>query len=196
MTVLIAGVDEAGRGPLAGPVVCAAVVLDPARKIEGLADSKKLSEEQRDRLEPDIRANVLAYSIIEVSAARIDEINIFQATMEGMRLCLENLLGRGFALHEALIDGNKVPKGLSLPMRAIVKGDQTEPAISAASILAKTQRDRLLLDLDKQFPGYGFAKHKGYPTPEHLKALEQLGPCVAHRRSYAPVRKLLQPELF
>lgn len=185
---LIAGVDEAGRGPLAGPVVVAAVILDPARPIRGLDDSKYLSEQRRNVLEPRIRERALAYSVIAIDVADIDRLNIFQATMVGMNRALATLT---LAPQLALIDGNRVPRQLSCPARAVVGGDASEPAISAASILAKVARDRLMTALDAQFPGYGFARHKGYPTPEHLDCLSRLGPCVHHRRSFAPVRELL-----
>ncbi len=188
---LVAGVDEAGRGPLAGPVVVAAVILDPARVIRGLDDSKYLSEERRSVLEPRIRERALASSVIVVDAAEIDRINIFQATMLGMRRALAAL---ATVPQLALIDGNRLPKQLPCPARAVIGGDASEPAISAASILAKVARDRLMLALDAEHPGYGFARHKGYPTPEHLQSLQQLGPCIQHRRSFAPVRALLQPE--
>ncbi|MBN8740040.1 MAG: ribonuclease HII [Lysobacterales bacterium 69-70] len=188
---LVAGVDEAGRGPLAGPVVVAAVILDPARVIRGLDDSKYLSEERRGMLEPRIRERALAWSVIVVDAAEIDRINIFQATMLGMRRALAAL---ATVPQLALIDGNHLPKQLPCPARAVIGGDASEPAISAASILAKVARDRLMLALDAEHPGYGFARHKGYPTPEHLQSLQQLGPCIQHRRSFAPVRALLEPE--
>lgn len=188
---LVAGVDEAGRGPLAGPVVVAAVILDPARVIRGLDDSKYLSEERRSVLEPRIRERALAYSVIVVDAAEIDRINIFQATMLGMHRALAAL---ATVPQLALIDGNRLPKQLPCPARAVIGGDASEPAISAASILAKVARDRLMLALDAEHPGYGFARHKGYPTPEHLQSLQQLGPCIQHRRSFAPVRALLQSE--
>ncbi|NDV12630.1 ribonuclease HII [Crenobacter sp. HX-7-9] len=185
---MIAGVDEAGRGPLAGSVVAAAVILDPARPIAGLADSKKLSEAKRDALAPLIRERALAWCVAEASAAEIDTLNILQATMLAMRRTVEGL---SVTPGEVLIDGNRVPKGLLVPARAIVKGDALEPAISAASILAKTVRDAQLLALDARHPGYGFARHKGYPTPEHLAAIERLGVLPEHRKSFAPVRRLL-----
>lgn len=191
--ILTAGVDEAGRGPLAGPVVVAAVILDPARPIAGLNDSKKLSEMARDRLAPLIRAQALAFYIEVVPCTEIDQHNILQATLRGMA---RSLRGLGVAPEYALIDGNKVPKGLPCPAHAIVQGDALEPAISAASILAKVERDRLMVAMDAQFPGYGFARHKGYPTPDHLAALSLLGPCDQHRRSFAPVRALLAPRLL
>jgi ribonuclease HII len=190
----IAGVDEAGRGPLAGPVVVAAVVLDPFKPIAGLNDSKKLSETRREKLYPLIIERAQAYCIVVIEADEIDRLNIFQATMAGMSRAVAGLMP---AATEALIDGNKLPKDLPCPGRAIVGGDALEPAISAASILAKVSRDRLMVAMEQQHPGYGFAVHKGYPTPTHLAALEQLGPCSQHRRSFAPVKKLLdQGRLF
>jgi ribonuclease HII len=184
----IAGVDEAGRGPLAGPVVVAAVILDPARPIRGLDDSKHLSEERRHVLEPRIRERALAFSVVAIEVGEIDRLNIFQATMLGMSRALATLALRP---DYALIDGNRLPKQLCCPARAVVGGDASEPAISAASILAKVARDRLMTALDSEYPGYGFARHKGYPTPEHLECLGRLGPCAHHRRSFAPVRELL-----
>lgn len=193
MTTLIAGVDEAGRGPLAGPLVVAAVILDPTRPIDGLADSKALTESRRETLAPIIRERALAYRVIVVSVGDIDRLNIFQATMHGMR---ESLRSLAIAPTHAQIDGNKVPKDLAVPAEAIVGGDAKVAAISAASILAKVERDRLMLALDAVFPDYGFAQHKGYPTPVHLQALRQFGPCAEHRRSFAPVRDVLSPTLF
>ncbi len=190
---LVAGVDEAGRGPLAGPVVVAAVILDPARAIRGLDDSKFLSEERRNVLEPRIRERALAFSVVEIDVTEIDRVNIFQATMLGMSRALAAL---ALAPQLALIDGNRLPKQLCCPARAVVGGDASEPAISAASILAKVARDRRMTALDELHPGYGFARHKGYPTPEHLDCLTRLGPCAQHRRSFAPVRALFEPSLF
>lgn len=184
----IAGVDEAGRGPLVGPVVIAAVMLDPARPISGLADSKVLSGTRRNELDSLIRIHARCYSVIVISAAEIDEYNILQATLRGMARALEALPCTPTL---ALIDGNQIPRDLAIPARAIVDGDALEPAISAASILAKVARDHLMIALDEQYPGYGFAKHKGYPVPMHLAALQRLGPCPEHRRSFAPVRRLL-----
>ena len=181
----IAGVDEAGRGPLAGPVVVAAVILDPARPIAGLADSKTLSAARREALFDVIRERALAFSIVSVEADEIDRLNILQATLAGMARALRAL---DPVPQLALIDGNHMPPDLPCAGRAIVRGDALQPAISAASILAKVTRDRRLLELDADFPGYGFARHKGYPVPEHLAALERLGPCREHRRSYVPVR--------
>lgn len=185
---LIAGVDEAGRGPLAGPVVVAAVILDPARPIAGLADSKILSAARREALDAQIRERALAFSVIEIGVADIDSLNILQATLLGMSRALAALAP---APSLALIDGNRLPKDLCCTARAIVDGDATEPAIGAASILAKVARDRILCELDVRHPGYGFAQHKGYPTREHIAALERLGPCPEHRRSFAPVKKML-----
>lgn len=191
---LVAGVDEAGRGPLAGPLAVAAVILDPARPIAGLNDSKKLSEAKREALYPQIIERALAWCVVLIEVEEIDRLNIFQATMTGMSRALAGLTP---AAHDALIDGNKLPKDLPCRGRAIVGGDALEPAISAASILAKVSRDRLMVALDQLHPGYGFAVHKGYPTPAHLAALQVLGPCARHRRSFAPVRRLLdQAELF
>jgi ribonuclease HII len=188
-----AGVDEAGRGPLAGPVVVAAVILDPERPIDGLADSKKLSEATRDRLAPLIRLQALAFHVEVVARSEIDRYNILQATLRGMARALKALAP---SPELALIDGNRLPRRLPCAGRAIVQGDALEPAISAASILAKVERDRLMVAMEARHPGYGFAQHKGYPTPEHLAALKLLGPCVEHRRSFAPVRELLAPQLF
>ncbi len=191
--MMTAGVDEAGRGPLAGPVVVAAVILDPAKPIAGLADSKKLSERQREALFPLIIERAHAWHIVAVTPERIDALNILQATLTGM---CEALAGLTPAAELALIDGNRLPKALPCTGRAVVGGDAIEPAISAASILAKVTRDRFMVDLDSVHPGYGFAVHKGYPTPDHLAALRQLGPCIAHRRSFAPVRALIAPALL
>lgn len=189
-----AGVDEAGRGPLAGPLAVAAVILDPDRPIAGLDDSKKLSEAKREALYPQIIERAVAYCIVLIERDEIDRVNIFQATMAGMTRAVAGLTP---AAHEAMIDGNMLPKDLPCRGRAIVGGDALEPAISAASILAKVSRDRLMVALDAIHPGYGFAIHKGYSTPAHLTALRQLGPCAQHRRSFAPVRMLLdQASLF
>jgi len=187
---LIAGVDEAGRGPLAGPLSVAAVILDPARPIVGLNDSKKLSEAKREALYPQIIERALAWCVVLIEPEEIDRLNIFQATMTGMSRAVAGL---ALVADEALIDGNKLPKDLPCRGRAIVGGDVLEPAISAASILAKVTRDRLMVAMDEKHAGYGFAVHKGYPTPAHLAALTLLGPCPQHRRSFAPVRRLLEP---
>lgn len=194
--MLIAGVDEAGRGPLAGAVFAAAVILDPAQPIDGLADSKILSEARRDELAPLIKARALAWCIASASVEEIDKLNILHASMLAMARAV-----RGLAVQpaEALIDGNRVPKGLAMQARAIVKGDALEPAISAASILAKTARDAELVALDALHPQYGFARNKGYPTPEHLAAIETHGVLTIHRKSFGPVRQWLdahQGELF
>lgn len=184
----VAGVDEAGRGPLAGPVVIAAVILDPARPISGLADSKVLSPARRTGLALQIRERSMAWAIIAVEVDEIDRVNILQASLLGMSRALRAL---ALAPSMALIDGNRLPCDLPCAGRAIVDGDASEQAISAASILAKTERDRLLVELDHDYPVYGFAKHKGYPTPAHFDALNRHGPCPQHRRSYAPVRLAL-----
>jgi len=190
---LVAGVDEAGRGPLAGPVVVAAVVLDPRRPIRGLADSKALTEKRRETLAARIRERAQAWSVIAVDVDEIERLNILGATLTGMTRALASLQ---VAPTLALIDGNCLPKSLPCAARAIVGGDASEAAISAASILAKTARDRIMRELEPVHPGYGFARHKGYSTPEHLEALERLGPCRAHRVGFAPVRRLVAPELF
>jgi ribonuclease HII len=188
----IAGVDEAGRGPLAGPVVVAAVVLDARRPIDGLADSKVLCAERREELEASIRARAFAFAVSVVDVDVIDRINILQATLLGMTRALRELAP---CPDLALIDGNRLPADLPCTGHAIIDGDALEPAISAASILAKTSRDRLMCEFDARHPGYGFARHKGYSTPEHFEALERLGPCAIHRRSFAPVLRLIEPEL-
>lgn len=193
MTLLIAGVDEAGRGPLAGPVAVAAVILDPARPIDGLDDSKKLNEARREALFPLIQQCALAWHVELVTREEIDQINILQATLEGMR---RSLLALSPAPVAALIDGNRLPTELPCPARAIVGGDAIEPAISAASILAKVARDRYMLALHQTHPQYGFDAHKGYPTAFHLDALKRHGPCPEHRRSFAPVRERLQAGLL
>jgi ribonuclease HII len=181
---LVAGVDEAGRGPLAGPVVAAAVMLDELQPIKGLADSKTLSPRRRERLYDEIRAKALCCCVAEASAGEIDELNILQATLLAMRRAVEGLRLRP---HCVLVDGNRVPV-LAMPAQAIVKGDAKVQAIAAASILAKVHRDRLCLELHERYPKYGFAAHKGYPTAEHLQALRTHGACAEHRRSFAPVR--------
>ena len=183
----IAGVDEAGRGPLAGPVVCAAVILDPRRRIRGLADSKALNESTRERLFPLIQQRALAWRVIFIGVEEIDRINILQATLVGMQRALAGL---PIAPSYALIDGNKLPAGLPCRAEAVVGGDGREPAIMAASILAKVSRDRHMVALHARYPEYGFDRHKGYPTPEHFAALERHGPCPEHRRSFAPVQQM------
>ena len=189
----IAGVDEAGRGPLAGPVVCAAVILDPSRPIEGLADSKALSEAQRERLFPIIQQSCLAWQVVFVGREEIDSLNILWATMAGMRRAVCAIAP---AATRALIDGDRVPPGLPCPAVAIVKGDSLEPSIMAASILAKVSRDLYMRALHVRHSGYGFDRNKGYSTPEHLASLARIGPCVEHRRSFAPVRECLPMPLF
>ncbi len=184
---LVAGVDEAGRGPLAGPVVAAAVILDELHPVAGLGDSKALSARRRERLFDEIRAKALACCIAEASVEEIDRLNILHATMLAMRRAVEGLR---LVPRKVLVDGNRVPV-LPMPAEAIVKGDATVAAISAASILAKVHRDRLCQTLHERHPAYGFATHKGYPTPDHLAALRRHGACDAHRRSYAPVRAVL-----
>lgn len=181
--LLLAGVDEAGRGPLAGPVTAAAVILDPARPIPGLDDSKKLSEKKRDALEPLIRERALAFCVASASVEEIDGINILQATLLAMRRAVAGLQ---LAAQAVVVDGNKVTD-FGVPAEAVVGGDARVPAISAASILAKVARDREMVALDAQFPGYGFAQHKGYGTAAHLAALARLGASPHHRRSFAPV---------
>lgn len=181
---LICGVDEAGRGPLSGSVFAAAVILPAGHGIVGLDDSKKLSAARREKLFVEIQAQALAWAVASASVAEIDQLNILQATMLAMQRAIAGL---AIVPHEALIDGNRTPK-LDIPARAIIQGDALEPAISAASILAKVSRDREALEMDAKYPAYGFAKHKGYGTPEHLAALKQFGPTPLHRQSFAPVR--------
>jgi len=185
---LIAGVDEAGRGPLAGPVVAAAVILDELAPIKGLRDSKVLTERARERLFDEIRARSLCCSIAQASVEEIDALNILQATMLAMRRAVDGLRLRP---HLVLVDGNRLP-ALPMAAEAIVKGDATVSAIAAASILAKVHRDRLCMELHAQHPQYGFDGHKGYPTPAHLAALREHGASPQHRRSFAPVRAVLQ----
>jgi ribonuclease HII len=188
----VAGVDEAGRGPLAGPVVVAAVILDPRRPLDGLDDSKKLDEPRREELYALITAHALAWSVTEISPAEIDRLNILKATLLGMKRAVEAL---DPAPRLALIDGNRAPE-LRCAVRTVIGGDALEPAISAASIIAKVTRDRCMCTWHERFPDYGFDRHKGYATPEHLAVLERLGPCELHRRSFAPVRNALQRGLF
>lgn len=188
---LICGVDEAGRGPLAGAVFAAAVILDPTHAIPGLADSKQLTEKKRDALAIEIKQHALAWAIASSSVEEIDRINILQASLLAMQRAIE-MLQQQFGITPDLvqIDGNKTPQ-IDLHCEAIIKGDSKVQAISAASILAKTARDADLYALDKQYPKYGFAKHKGYPTAEHLLLLKQHGVSEVHRKSYAPVKLLL-----
>ncbi|SFM31366.1 RNase HII [Halopseudomonas yangmingensis] len=185
---LVAGVDEVGRGPLCGAVVTAAVILDPSRPIEGLNDSKKLSEARREALFPLIQQQALAWCIARAEVEEIDQLNILQATLLAMQRAVAGL---SITPQRVLVDGNRCPT-LPMPAAAVVKGDSRVPAIAAASILAKVARDREMGELDLRYPGYGLAKHKGYPTPLHLAALRQLGVTPIHRRSFAPVRALLE----
>lgn len=186
--VLVAGVDEAGRGPLAGPVCAAAVILDPTRLPVGIADSKALPAAVREQLASEIEQTAVACAVAFASAAEIDAINILQATLLAMRRAVLALTP---APAQVLIDGNRCPDGLPCPARAIVRGDRSVAAISAASILAKVARDRLLVAFEARYPGYGFGQHKGYPTKAHLAALARLGPCPEHRRTFGPVRAIL-----
>ncbi len=184
---LIAGVDEAGRGPLAGPVFAAAVILDPEVIIPGIGDSKKISPLRREALAVVIKARCLAWSVAYATAAEIDTINILQASLLAMRRAVEGLARRPELV---LVDGNRPPV-CACPVQTVVRGDASVPVIGAASILAKVARDRLMCQLDQAYPGYGFALHKGYPTQSHRAALRQLGPCPEHRRTFGPVRELL-----
>ena len=187
----VAGVDEAGRGPLAGPVFAAAVILDPQRPLSGLRDSKQLSEAAREQLAVQIRASALAWSVAWADSEEIDALNILQATFLAMRRAV---LGLAHRPQQVLVDGNRLPplQGLCGGAQAVVRGDATVPAISAASILAKCARDQLLQGLDLVYPGYGLAQHKGYPTAAHLAALREHGPLPLHRLSFAPVRALVR----
>lgn len=188
---VIAGVDEVGRGPLAGAVVAAAVILDPGNPIEGLADSKKLTAKRREVLFPLIKERALAWCIARASEAEIDQLNILHASLLAMRRAV---LGLQLQPERVLVDGNRCPE-LPYPCEAIIKGDSLVPAISAASILAKVVRDHEMVAFDEKYPGYGFASHKGYPTAQHMQALQTLGPTPIHRRSFAPVKAvLLAPE--
>lgn len=187
LVTVVAGCDEVGRGPWAGPVVAAAVVLDPARPIAGLADSKALSPRRREALDAQIRAHSLGWSIAESSVEEIDQLNILQATMLAMQRAVSALPCR---IDLLLVDGNQTPQ-VAVPCQAIVGGDAAHPAISAASIIAKVYRDRLMTELGQRHPGYGFEQHSGYGTAAHRAALLTLGPCAAHRRSFAPIRRML-----
>jgi len=190
--IWICGVDEAGRGPLVGAVVAGAVVLDPSNPISGLKDSKKLTPARRDFLYEQIMEKAKAWGVGQASPAEIDDINILQATMLAMRRAVEDLASRlGTWPDKALIDGNRCPE-LPIPSEAIIKGDAKEPAISAASIIAKVTRDRQMKILDALHPQYGFAQHMGYPTEAHFAALKEFGVCDEHRRSFSPVRKVLE----
>ena len=185
---LIAGVDEAGRGPLAGPVVAAAVILDPMRPIDRLRDSKKLTEASRERLAAEIKERALDWSVAHATVEEIDELNILQATMLAMKRAISGLTVRPSLV---LVDGNRVPR-IDLPVNAIIQGDDKIAAISAASIIAKTTRDHWLEELDERYPEYGFAKHKGYGTKEHLEALAKYGPLPVHRKSFGPVKQAIE----
>jgi ribonuclease HII len=185
-SLLIAGVDEAGRGPLAGPVIAAAVILDPARPIAGLADSKKLTQKRREQLFQQIRENALAWSVARATVSEIDDINILQASLLAMQRAVSRL---PIAPHKVIVDGNHCPL-FPCEAEAIIKGDQTEPAISAASIVAKVLRDRLMQMLDRRYPQYGFAGHKGYPTGAHIAALKEHGISRVHRLTFGPVAEI------
>ncbi|GAB4181602.1 MAG: ribonuclease HII [Wenzhouxiangellaceae bacterium] len=186
LPLLHAGVDEAGRGPLAGPVVAAAVIPGEQLDLSGIRDSKKLSEKRRDEWYERITSTAHGWAIAIVDVAEIDELNILRASLEAMRRAVADLAD---IPQLVLVDGNQQPP-IALPTRAIVGGDDIVPAISAASVLAKMTRDRLMIELDASYPQYGFARHKGYPTPQHLQALREHGPCPCHRRSFAPVKQL------
>ncbi|WP_339721154.1 ribonuclease HII [Marinomonas primoryensis] len=186
---LLAGIDEAGRGPLAGEVVAAAVILDPNRPIAGLADSKKLSEKKREALFVEIQEKAVAYGVASATIEEIDEINILHASMLAMSRAVALL---SVAPEHVLIDGNRIPPNLPCPAEAVVKGDARHAAISAASILAKVTRDRDIVQAAKIYPQYGFEKHKGYPTALHLKAIQVHGITPIHRRSFGPVKKILE----
>ena len=185
---LLAGVDEVGRGPLVGAVVAAAVILDPLNPIAGLTDSKKLTAQRRDELDAEIRAKALAFAVAEASHAEVDQFNIYHATHLAMRRAIDTL---PLLPEYLLVDGNRLP-GHHIRGQAVVKGDARHPAIAAASIVAKVARDAQMVALDSRFPEYGFARHKGYATPEHLAALERLGPLPEHRRSFAPLKVQLE----
>lgn len=185
--IWVAGVDEVGRGPLAGPVIAAAVILHPDRPIDGLADSKALSPRRREKLAQEIREKSLAWSLGRAETDEIDSMNILQASLLAMKRAIEGLSCQPA---EVLVDGNQLPS-LSYPARAIVGGDASVPVIGAASILAKVVRDTEMIELDAIYPQYGFSQHKGYPTPVHLAALREYGVCPIHRRSFAPVKRCL-----
>ncbi|MCA3175546.1 MAG: ribonuclease HII [Burkholderiales bacterium] len=182
----VCGVDEAGRGPLAGAVVAAAVILHPDRAIPGLADSKKLSVRKRERLALEIKQQAWAWAVAEASVEEIDQLNILQASLLAMKRAVMSL---SLVPDRVLVDGNQLPD-LPYSVQAIIGGDASQPSISAASILAKTSRDAALIELDQRYPDYGFAQHKGYPTPQHLQAIRQYGVLPVHRKSFAPVAKL------
>ena len=186
--ILLAGVDEVGRGPLAGDVVAAAVILDPASPIDGLDDSKKLTEKKREALFPQIQERALSWCVARASVAEIDKLNILHASMLAMKRAVEGLERQP---EHVLVDGNRLPPW-TYSAEAVVKGDSRVAAIAAASILAKVTRDREMADMDGRYPGYGFAAHKGYPTRTHMAALEKLGPCPIHRHSFGPVKQQLE----
>lgn len=183
----IAGVDEVGRGPLAGPVMAAAVILDPARPVEGLKDSKQLSPERREELAHCIRTDAVAWAVAECSVAEIDALNILRASLLAMARAVTAL---PVVPEHVFVDGNKAPT-IALPVTAVVRGDQTILSIAAASILAKVARDKLMVQMDSDYPGYGFARHKGYPSRAHVEALKRLGVTPIHRRTFQPVKRLL-----
>ncbi len=185
--IYLAGVDEVGRGPLAGPVVAAAVILDPNRPVEGLADSKKIPEKRREMLDRVIRESALAWSLGRAEVEEIDRLNILNASLLAMRRAVEGL---SLVPDHALVDGNRCPD-IPCSVEAVVRGDSTVPVISAASIVAKVARDREMVELDRRYPGYGLAQHKGYPTKAHIEALQRLGVSAIHRRSFGPVKKIL-----
>jgi len=187
----VAGVDEVGRGPLAGPVVAAAVILDPNKPIDGLIDSKKISEKRREILAEEIKEKALAWAIARVDVDIIDEINILQASLRAMAISVYDLAQQPDFV---MIDGNKIPSEINIQAEAVVKGDDRVPCISAASIIAKVARDQEMIEMDAVYPGYGLAKHKGYPTKVHMEALQQLGVTNIHRRSFGPVKKVLQAD--
>ncbi|MCE6007671.1 ribonuclease HII [Acinetobacter soli] len=189
--LFVAGVDEAGRGPLVGSVVAAAVILDPDHPIAGLNDSKKLTEKKREKLFIEIQEKALAWSIAEATHTEIDELNILQATFLAMRRAVDGLQQQPM---KVIVDGNQIPKGMTIACEAIVGGDATHAEISAASILAKVTRDRQMVELDQKYPLFGFAKHKGYPTKAHFEAIAQYGVIDEHRRSYAPVKRALNQD--
>ncbi|WP_288384397.1 ribonuclease HII [uncultured Acinetobacter sp.] len=189
--LFVAGVDEAGRGPLVGSVVAAAVILNPDHPIAGLNDSKKLTEKKREKLFIEIQEKALAWSIAEATHTEIDELNILQATFLAMRRAVDGLQQQPM---KVIVDGNQIPKGMTIACEAIVGGDATHAEISAASILAKVTRDRQMVELDQKYPLFGFAKHKGYPTKSHFEAIAQYGVIDEHRRSYAPVKRALSQD--
>lgn len=189
--LFVAGVDEAGRGPLVGSVVAAAVILNPDHPIAGLNDSKKLTEKKREKLFIEIQEKALAWSIAEATHTEIDELNILQATFLAMRRAVDGLQQQPM---KVIVDGNQIPKGMTIACEAIGGGDATHAEISAASILAKVTRDRQMVELDQKYPLFGFAKHKGYPTKAHFEAIAQYGVIDEHRRSYAPVKRALNQD--